>query len=45
MLKRVVCEERDRGATVLVSCHDAAVLQDLADKIYRMQAGKIVGEV
>lgn len=45
MLKRVVCEERDRGATVLVSCHDAAVLQNLADKIYRMQAGKIVGEV
>lgn len=33
LVKQIVREEKARGATVVLSCHDASVLEDLADEI------------
>ena len=42
LVKQLVREERARGATVILSCHDAAILEDLADEIISIKLGKIV---
>lgn len=42
LVKQIVREERARGATVILSCHDAAILEDLADEIISIQYGRIV---
>ena len=41
LVKQIVQEEKARGATVVLSCHDASILADLADKIIAIQGGKI----
>ena len=33
--------ERDRGALILMACHDAAILEKLADEIYTIYEGKV----
>lgn len=43
MLKTIVRKERERGAATLLSCHDAAILRDLADEIWFMAEGHIDG--
>lgn len=42
LVKQIVREERARGATVLLSCHDAAILEGLADEIISLERGRIV---
>lgn len=43
MVQRLIARERARGATVILSCHDAAVLHGLADEIYLFAEGHICG--
>lgn len=43
MLKRVVRSEQKRGATVLIACHDAAVLCELSDVVYHVVEGSLEG--
>lgn len=43
LLERIVREERDRGCTVVLSCHDRDVLNRLSDVVYRMEAGVLCG--
>lgn len=42
LVKQIVWEENIRGATVVLSCHDAAILEELADEIISIKHGKIV---
>lgn len=42
LVKQIVREEKARGATVVLSCHDAVILEDLADEIISIEHGKIV---
>ena len=42
LVKQIVREENIRGATVVLSCHDAAILEELADEIISIKHGKIV---
>ena len=42
LVKQIVREERARGATVVLSCHDAAILEGLADEIISLKRGRIV---
>lgn len=42
LVKQIVREEKARGATVVLSCHDAAILEYLADEIISIECGKIV---
>lgn len=44
MLKRLVKEEKERGALVVITCHDTRILEELADEIYFMENGRVVNE-
>lgn len=41
MVKDIIRGEKERGATIILSCHDADLLEYLADEIYVIEAGKI----
>lgn len=43
MLKKIVQEEKERGALILLSCHDAGILKEMADRIAFMEYGKVTG--
>lgn len=38
---KIVQEEKERGALVIVSCHTSEILEDVTDEIYRMDRGEI----
>ncbi len=42
MVKQIVFGEKRRGATIVISCHDNAILTELADEIYHIEVGKIM---
>lgn len=42
-LWNLVKEEKERGALVIISCHDAEILEQVADEIFRMDCGRITG--
>lgn len=41
MLKEVLHEQRERGALLLISCHDLATLKELSDEMYLMESGAL----
>lgn len=43
LVRTLVARERDRGALIVVACHDAEELDLLADEVFLMAEGRIVG--
>lgn len=43
-VKRIIYEERERGALILLTCHDDALLEELSDHIFFLEEGTIKGE-
>lgn len=43
MVQRLVARQKERGALVVIACHDAQELDGLSDEIYLMAEGRIVG--
>lgn len=43
MLKDLVRAQRERGACVVLSCHDAGTLRELSDEIYFLSEGRVEG--
>lgn len=41
LIKMLINKEKARGAYVVISCHDSAIMQELADEIYFMESGKV----
>ena len=41
MVKKIVKAEKERGATVVMSCHDGEILDELADEVICIKSGKI----
>ena len=41
MLKEILHEHRERGALLLISCHDLATLKELTDEMYLMESGAL----
>lgn len=41
ILKSIVFEQKERGAVVMVTCHDDQILRDMADEIYFMDSGRV----
>ena len=41
-LKKIVQEEKERGALIILSCHDSALLEAMADVIYSMENGRLL---
>lgn len=42
LVKKIIFEAKNRGAIVIVACHDKEELMELADEIVEISAGKIV---
>lgn len=42
LTKKIVAFEKKRGALVILTCHDSAILEELCDVIYTIEHGKIV---
>lgn len=42
LVKGILTEQKQRGALVIVSCHDIGILKELSDEIFRMDAGRVV---
>lgn len=40
--KRIIQEEKVRGALIIMTCHDKAILDDMCDTIFRIENGKII---
>ena len=40
-VQRIIREECERGAIVIMSCHDYNILEDVCDVIYSIQYGRI----
>lgn len=45
LVKSVIKDEKDRGALVIISCHDAELLQDLSDETFLLEQGRLVGHI
>ena len=41
MVQKIVAREKERGATVILSCHDSALLESMCDEIYGIEVGEI----
>ena len=42
MFKQIAQAEKKRSSTVVMSCHDKHILEDLSDEIYYLESGKVV---
>lgn len=40
-IKQILFDERDRGALIVIACHDSYLLEELADEIFFVNAGTI----
>ena len=40
-IHNIICEERDRGALIIVACHDMAILNRISDTILYVDSGKV----
>ena len=41
LVKTIIAKERERGAIIILDCHDLPVLQDVSDEIFLLEQGKI----
>ena len=41
MVREIVAKEKERGATVILSCHDSALLESMCDEIFNIEVGEI----
>lgn len=44
IVKKIIASEKKRGALIIVTCHDHAILQEMCDIIYKIEHGKIIDE-
>lgn len=42
LVKQIVSQEKERGALVIISCHDTHILEKLADDIYFLDNGELM---
>ena len=45
MVKDLLRREKERGALVIIACHEPAVIQELSDEIYTIENGRFVDHV
>ena len=41
LLKNILVSQRERGALVIISCHDLSILQKMSDEILLLESGRI----
>lgn len=41
LVKRILAAERERGALIVISCHDLSILQETSDEILLLESGRV----
>lgn len=41
LVKKLILQQKKRGALIIVSCHDIDILQEISDEIFKLEAGKV----
>lgn len=44
LVRELILKQREKGALIVVSCHDRDFLDDVSDVIYHIQEGRIIDE-
>lgn len=42
MVKTILAQQKERGALVIISCHDLNLLKEISDEVFLLEDGKIV---
>ena len=45
LVKRCVRNEKERGALVIVSCHDEEILKGMSDEVFLLEQGRLIGHI
>lgn len=45
MVQKLVLEEKERGALVIISCHDLEILERLSDEIWKLEEGRLTEQL
>lgn len=45
LVKHIVRNEKERGALVVVSCHDEEILKGMSDEVFLLEQGRLIGHI
>lgn len=45
LVKHIVQNEKERGALVIVSCHDEEILKGMSDEVFLLEQGRLIGHI
>lgn len=45
LVKHIVWNEKERGALVVVSCHDEEILKGMSDEVFLLEQGRLIGHI
>ena len=45
LVKNILLQQKERGALVIVSCHDIGILKEMSDEIFKMDEGKVMEHI
>lgn len=45
IVKKIIKQEKERGALVIISCHDINILKNMSDEIYILDKGRITNHI
>lgn len=45
LVKHIVRNEKERGALVIVSCHDEEILKGMSDEVFLLEQGMLIGHI
>lgn len=45
LVKHIVRNEKERGALVIVSCHDEEILKGMSDEAFLLEQGRLIGHI
>ncbi|MDD3278166.1 MAG: ATP-binding cassette domain-containing protein [Lachnospiraceae bacterium] len=45
LVKNILLRQKERGALVIISCHDIGILRELSDEIFKLDTGRIIEHI
>jgi ABC-2 type transport system ATP-binding protein len=45
MVKEILRQQKERGALIIISCHDYSILKEMSDEIFVLETGKIAKHI
>lgn len=45
LVKHIARNEKERGALVIVSCHDEEILKGMSDEVFLLEQGRLIGHI